>query len=112
MVEEVIPWCRPCEQFHQESTCYVANQVMEHGFPKVSNQETTSREFDHVYMVGQTYPLSNQNWQQATDYSYEKDLLSNLYGEMPTPERIQEMKKARFKGTVYQRKENPSPSKQ
>ena len=52
MVEEVIPWCRPCEQFHQESTCYVANQVMEHGLPKVSNQETNSSEPDHIYMVG------------------------------------------------------------
>ena len=31
---------------------------------------------------------------------------------MPTLERIQEMKKARFKGAVYQRKEKPSPSKQ
>ena len=57
MVEELIPWCRPCEQFHQESTCYVANQVMEHGLPKVSNQETNSSELDHIYMVGQAYPL-------------------------------------------------------
>ena len=63
MVEEVIPWCRPCDQFHQESTCYIANQVIEHGMPReVSNQETTSSESDHVYMVGQTYPLSNQHW--------------------------------------------------
>ena len=31
---------------------------------------------------------------------------------MPTPERIQEMKKARFKGAVYQRKEKSSPAKQ
>ena len=52
---EVIPWCRPCEQFHQESTCYVSNQVMEHGLPKVSSQETTSSEPDHVYLA---YPLS------------------------------------------------------
>ena len=58
MVEEVIPWCRPCEQFQQESTCYVANQVMEHGLPKVSSQETTSSEPDHIYMVSQAYPLS------------------------------------------------------
>ena len=58
------------------------------------------------------YPLSNQHWQQATDYSYEKDLLSNFYGAMPFPETIQEMKEARFKGAVYQRKEKPSPSKQ
>ena len=58
MVEEVIPWCRPCEEFHQESTCYVANQVMEHGLPEVSNQETNTSEPDHIYMVGQAYPLS------------------------------------------------------
>ena len=62
MVEEVLQWCRPCEQFHQESTCYVANQVMEHGIPEVNSQETMSSESDHVYMVGQTYPLSNQHW--------------------------------------------------
>ena len=63
-------------------------------------------------MVGQTYPLSNQHWQQATYYSYEKDLLSNFYGEMPTPKIIQEMKEARFKGAVYRRKEKYSPAKQ
>ena len=37
MVEEVIPWCRHYEQFHQESTCYVANQVMEHGIPEFNS---------------------------------------------------------------------------
>ena len=58
MVEEVIPWCRPCEQFHQESTCYVENEVMEHGIIEVSNVETNSSDPDHIYMVGQTYPLS------------------------------------------------------
>ena len=31
---------------------------------------------------------------------------------MPSLETIQEMKEARFKGAVYQRKEKPSPSKQ
>ena len=79
---------------------------------EVSNQETTSGEFDHVYMVGRTYPLSNQHWQQATNYGFEKDLLSNFYGVMPSLEEIKEMKEARFKGAVYQRREKPSPSKQ
>ena len=46
------------------------------------------------------------------DYSYEKDLLSNFYGVIPSLEEIKEMKKARFKGVVYQRKEKPSLSKQ
>ena len=57
MIEEVIPWCRPYEQFHQENTSYVANQVMEYGLPAVSSQETTSSEPDHVYMVGHAHPL-------------------------------------------------------
>ena len=52
MVEEVLQRCRPCEQFYQEITCYVANLVMEHGIPKVSSQETNSSEPEHVYMVG------------------------------------------------------------
>ena len=111
MVEELFPWCRPCEQFHQETSCYVANQVMEHGLPEVSSQETTLSDPDHVYMVGHAYPLSNQHWKQTTDYSYEKDLLSNFYGEMPTLEIIQEMKEARFKGLVYRKKEKSSPAK-
>ena len=29
MVEDAIPFCRPCDQFHEESTCYIASQVME-----------------------------------------------------------------------------------
>ena len=52
LVEEVIPWCRPCDQFHQESTFYIEKQVIEHGMAEVSNQETTSGESDHVYMEG------------------------------------------------------------
>ena len=74
---------------------------MEHGLPKVSSQETTSSDLGHVYMVGQTYPLSNQHWQQAIDYSHEKDLVSHFYGEIPTQEKVKEMKEARFKGAVY-----------
>ena len=42
------------------------------------------------------------------DYGYEKDLLSNFYSVMLSPEAIKEMKEARFKGVVYQRKDNTS----
>ena len=90
MVEEVIPWCISCEQFHQENTCYVANQVMEHGIPKVSNQETTSSEPDHVYMVGQAYPLSLAKWYKPKDetiveyYSETYDENGNVHDGTPT----------------------------
>ena len=71
-----IPWCRPCEQFHQESTCYVANQVMEHGLPKVSNQETNSRDPNHIYMVGQAYPLL-----PSKQYKLEDETIVESYSE-------------------------------
>ena len=45
------------------------------------------------------------------DYGFKKDLLSNFYGVMPPPEEIKEMKEARFKGAVYQRREKQLPSK-
>ena len=58
MVEDAIPYCRPCSQFHQENTCYFANQVMEQGLPEISSQDTPPSEPEFVNMVGQTYPLS------------------------------------------------------
>ena len=54
LVEDAIPFCRPCSQFHQESTCYIANQVMEHGLPEISSQDTPSSEPEFMNMVGRT----------------------------------------------------------
>ena len=101
MVEDEIPYCRPCAQFHQENTCYIANQVMEQGIPKISTQDTPSSKPEFVNMVGQTYPLSYQHWQQAVDYGLEKDLITQTYGENPTQEQVLEMRNARFKGATY-----------
>ena len=56
---------------------------MEHGLPKTSNQDVLSSEPKFVNMVAQTYPLSNQHWQQAVDYSEEKDFITQNYGEKP-----------------------------
>ena len=90
MVEEVIPWCRPYEQFHQESTCYVANKVMEHGLLEFSSQETTLSEPDHVYMVGHAYPLSPAKQCKPKDetiaeyYSETYDENCNVHDGTPT----------------------------
>ena len=101
LVEDTIPFCKPCSQFHQESTCYIANQVMEHGLPEISNQDTPSSEPEFMNMVRRTYPLAEQHWQQAVHYSLEKDFISQSYGEMPSQEKILEMRNARYKGEVY-----------
>ena len=84
LVEDEIPFCRPCSQFHQESTCYIANQVMEHGLPEISSQDTPSSKPEFVNMVGRTYPLADLHWKQVVDYSLEKDFITHNYGEMPT----------------------------
>ena len=55
---------------------YVANQVMEHGLPEVSSQETTSSEPDHIYMVGQAYPLS-----PAKQYKPKDETIAESYSE-------------------------------
>ena len=35
MVETYTPFCRACEDLHEESSCYYACYVQEHGFPEV-----------------------------------------------------------------------------
>ena len=48
MVEEVIPFCWACEAFHEESTCYMARQILEHGLPESSDSEEYSEEPEYV----------------------------------------------------------------
>ena len=76
LVDEVIPWCRPCEQFHPESTCYIANRIIENGMAEVSNQETNSSKPDHIYMVGQAYPLL-----PSKQYNPEDETIAESYSE-------------------------------
>ena len=63
-------------------------------------------------MVGQIYPLADQHWQQAVDYSQEKDFITQNYSENPTQEQVIEMRNARFKGATYQSKMKSTPTKQ
>ena len=49
---------------------------MEHGLPEVSNQETTSSEADHIYMVGQSYPFP-----PSKQYNPEDETIAEYYSE-------------------------------
>ena len=48
MVEEFIPYCIPCEALHEESTCYMARQILDHGLPESSDSEEYLREPEYV----------------------------------------------------------------
>jgi hypothetical protein len=107
--EEVPPFCRACEDFHEESTCLVFFQVNEQGFPKTSNFVRYSRNSDHINNVGKPHTLSMDHWiqmqersEEANEVVEEYDNVTKLYGKKPTNEQILEM--ARHKGIVYQRK--------
>ena len=52
MVEEVIPYCKPCEALHEESTYYMAYQILEHGLPESSESEQYSWEPEYANTVG------------------------------------------------------------
>ena len=39
MVEEFIPSCRACEALHEQSACYMARQILEHGLPEMIDSE-------------------------------------------------------------------------
>ena len=109
MVEEVIPYCRPCEALHEESTYYMAHQILEHGLPESSDSEESARETEYVNAVGQLHPITTKTWSQAREYSQQLDNLTKNFGAKPTTEQIKEMPK--FKGLTYQRKDSPGTSK-
>ena len=100
MAEPYTPFCRECEDFHKESSCYHACYVQEHGFsegcsPKASSSETEyinyvgdmhnifreswretkqySREPDYINTVGQLHPVTTESWSQTREYSQEHD---------------------------------------
>jgi hypothetical protein len=115
--EEVPPFCRACEDFHEESTCPVFCQANEQGYPETSNFVGYSRNFDHINNVGKPHTLSMDHWIQmkersedANEVIEEYDNATKLYGKKPTPEQILEM--ARFKGITYQKKGNENKPNQ
>ena len=64
MVQEVIPYCRPCDSLHEESSCYVACRILEQGIPKSGSSEEISSEPKYINVVGHMYPISKEYWKK------------------------------------------------
>ena len=109
MVKEVLPYCRPCDALHEESTCYMVRQILEHGLPKTSDSEEYSREPEYVNTIGQLHPVTTETWSQAREYSQQLDNLTKNFGAKPTNEQMKEMPK--FKGITFQRRDSLRTSK-
>jgi hypothetical protein len=68
--EDIPPFCRACEDFHEESTCPVFCQINEHGLPPTNNFVGHSRSSNHINNSGETHPLSMDHWLQMDYYAH------------------------------------------
>ena len=69
MVDEVPPYCRPCEEFHEESTCPNFCYIMEQEQNETSNFVGYPRYPDYINNTKNVHPISKEKWKQATEYS-------------------------------------------
>ena len=58
---QVIPYCRPCGEFHEESTCQIFLEICdEEGF--------SNSEHEQVNMCGRKYNVGMIEWMELTEY--------------------------------------------
>ena len=69
MVDDAIPYCRPCEALHEEATCYVACKILEKGLPETSDSGECSREPEYINEVSQVHSIDEESWKQSNEYS-------------------------------------------
>jgi hypothetical protein len=70
--QEAPPFCRACEEFHEESTCPVFCQINEQGFPGTNNYVGYSGRPDFINNVGKTHPVTSDQWKQTINLSKRK----------------------------------------
>jgi hypothetical protein len=121
--QQAPPFCRSCNDFHEESTCPRFIQINQASLPEMNNFVGFSRHSNQInYMgfsrhsnfinnAGKTHPVSMDHWMQikersenAKDVIKECDNATEVLGKNTTPKQILEM--ARYKGVTYQRKGN------
>jgi hypothetical protein len=98
---QVIPYCRPCGQFHEESTCQIFLQICNEGEPSRSENE-------QVNMFGHEYNVGMNEWMELMEHSRDVNCMNDVvdkvtenFGPKPTPKQVSEM--ARYRGFTYQR---------
>ena len=76
MVEPYKPFCRACRDFHDESSCYYACYVQEHGFPQGCGPKASSSEHEYINYVDD-YD-HEEGYSQGCNTSKEESLTSEM----------------------------------
>ena len=82
MVETYTPFCRACEDLHEEYSCYYACYVWEHGFPEGGGLKASSREPEYINYVDGMHDISGESWREEKQYSREPEYI-NAVGQLP-----------------------------
>jgi hypothetical protein len=107
---QAIHYCRPCEQFHDESTCQVFLHLSDEMGPYGSENEQVNM-FGHEYNVGMYDWMGlDEHNEGASNMNCMSDVVvdkaTEKFGPKPTPQQVAEM--AKFRGITYQRNGNKS----
>jgi hypothetical protein len=110
---QAIHYCRPCEQFHDESTCQVFLQLYDETRPYGYLNKQVNM-FGHDFNVDMyDWMDSDEPYRGVEDMNCMGDVVldktTELFGPKPTPQQIVEM--AKFKGINYQRNGKKSQEK-
>jgi hypothetical protein len=98
---QVIPYCRPCGEFHEELTCQVFLEICD-------EEESSKAENEQVNMCGRKYNVGMNEWMELTEHGRDVNCMNDVvdkaterFGPKPNPKQVSEM--ARYRGLTYQR---------
>ena len=108
-VDQIPPFCRPCNEFHEEATCPYVKRIME-GSMLGDEHVGTSGQINMFSMEDQIYTIeSNQEIDHSPNNLGVDNMIANLdkvtkiFGEKPTSRQILAMEK--HKRMTYQRRD-------
>jgi hypothetical protein len=91
-----IPYCRPCGEFREESTCLVFLEECDNDYGNQGNEQ--------INMCGERYCGGWSDWMDFEDRGSSGNFMNNVdkatekYGPKPTPQQVVEM--AKYRGIV------------
>jgi hypothetical protein len=98
---QVIPYYRPCGEFHEELICPIFREICgEEGFSQSKNEQ--------VNMCGQKYNVGMNDWMELTEHGRDVNCMNDVvdkktkrFSPKPTPKQVSDL--ARYRGLTYQR---------
>ena len=109
MVDQIPPFCRQCNHFHEEATCPYVKRIMESGMLGNEHVGTTGQinmfsMEDQIHTIERNQEIDHRpNNLRVYNMIANFDVVTKIFGEKPTSGQILAMEK--HKGMTYQRRD-------